>query len=310
MNEYQLTNSGSQVQSAVTASLATFPSQITALQANKVDKISGKGLSTNDYTTADKTLVSMLVTNGDGNSFLANNGTYKTISSTITYPQLANLPVLNTSSSNAQTTNASETITGTISLHKVSKTGSYTDLLNKPTLPNSFANITSGSTTISASSGTDTLTLTAGSNISIGENASTKTITVSAVNVGTTNYNELSNKPILNVIGTSSSPVVLQTLSNGIYNLSGYYKVLASDTSSILLNGNAKVNLYGDGSTNITALVETSLNISINTMTYSNSSWSNVISYFPTSSDISSIQMVTEYPTTMLSNVLYMKVDV
>ena len=47
------------------------------------------------------------------------------------------IKTLNTNNTTAQTTNASEAIagTGSISLHKVSKTGSYSDLLNKPTIP-------------------------------------------------------------------------------------------------------------------------------------------------------------------------------
>lgn len=44
---------------------------------------------------------------------------------------------LNTNNSTAQSASSSEAIagTGTINLHKVSKTGSYNDLLNKPTIP-------------------------------------------------------------------------------------------------------------------------------------------------------------------------------
>ena len=44
---------------------------------------------------------------------------------------------LNTDNNTSQTVSASESIsgTGTINLHKVAKTGSYNDLLNKPTIP-------------------------------------------------------------------------------------------------------------------------------------------------------------------------------
>lgn len=51
------------------------------------------------------------------------------------YSNLTNRPVLNTNNSSALGVNGSETINGTISLHKVSKTGNYNDLLNKPTIP-------------------------------------------------------------------------------------------------------------------------------------------------------------------------------
>jgi len=55
--------------------------------------------------------------------------------STPTY--LTSIKVLNTTNDTTLSTSASETIsgTGTINLHKVSKTGSYDDLLNKPSIP-------------------------------------------------------------------------------------------------------------------------------------------------------------------------------
>lgn len=53
---------------------------------------------------------------------------------TLNYPNLSNLPKLNTLNTTSQTTDDDETITGTINLHKISKTGSYTDLLNTPEL--------------------------------------------------------------------------------------------------------------------------------------------------------------------------------
>ena len=42
---------------------------------------------------------------------------------------------LNTTNTSAQTPSASESLTGNVKLHKVAKTGSYDDLLNKPTIP-------------------------------------------------------------------------------------------------------------------------------------------------------------------------------
>ena len=41
---------------------------------------------------------------------------------------------LNTNNSTAQTVSSSESLSGTIKLHKISKTGNYNDLLNKPTI--------------------------------------------------------------------------------------------------------------------------------------------------------------------------------
>lgn len=53
---------------------------------------------------------------------------------TTNYNDLTNKPILNTNITTAQTPNASEIIRETISLHKVSKTGNYSDLNNLPSL--------------------------------------------------------------------------------------------------------------------------------------------------------------------------------
>lgn len=50
------------------------------------------------------------------------------------YDDLFNKPILNTNNTEAQPVNEKETIKGTIKLHKVSKTGNYNDLNNKPSL--------------------------------------------------------------------------------------------------------------------------------------------------------------------------------
>lgn len=104
------------------------------------------------------------------------------------------------------------TITGKPSFALVATSGSYSDLTNKPTIPsyseattsaaglmssndksklngiasgaevnqNAFSNVVVGSTTIAADSKTDTLTLTAGSNITLTPNATNDSITISA----------------------------------------------------------------------------------------------------------------------------------
>ena len=46
---------------------------------------------------------------------------------------------------------------------------------------------------------------------------------------GTTNYNDLSNRPIVNLTGTESSPIVLHMLEYGIYLIKGFYHYNASD---------------------------------------------------------------------------------
>lgn len=55
------------------------------------------------------------------------------VQGTVNYNDLTNRPVLSTTATTALTPTASETISGTISLHKISKSGNYNDLLNTPT---------------------------------------------------------------------------------------------------------------------------------------------------------------------------------
>ena len=50
------------------------------LLSDKVDKEVGKGLSTNDYSNADKTKVSKIITDGIGDKYLSDDGNYKTVS--------------------------------------------------------------------------------------------------------------------------------------------------------------------------------------------------------------------------------------
>ena len=53
---------------------------------------------------------------------------------TTNYNDLTNKPIINSTYSTSQSTNASEILKGTIALHKISKTGNYNDLNNKPSL--------------------------------------------------------------------------------------------------------------------------------------------------------------------------------
>ena len=81
--------------------------EVDAKLDTKVDKIDGKGLSTNDYTTDEKTKVEKIKTDGDGKEFLANDGNYVGIYSKkeiddLLYPILNpyEAPIVNLSASN------------------------------------------------------------------------------------------------------------------------------------------------------------------------------------------------------------------
>ena len=57
------------------------------------------------------------------------------------YDDLSNRPRLNTANTTAQVTSGDETLTGLVKLHKISKTGTYSDLIGTPTIPAYAANI-------------------------------------------------------------------------------------------------------------------------------------------------------------------------
>lgn len=70
---------------------------------------------------------------------------------TSNYNDLVNKPILNTNNTTGQNTNNAETIKGIINLHKISKTGNYTDLRNLPSLdfiPNSQKGAANGVATL------------------------------------------------------------------------------------------------------------------------------------------------------------------
>lgn len=109
---------------------------------------------------------------------------------------------LNTNNSTAQTASASEALSGTINLHKIAKTGTYSDLIGTPTIPTKVSDLTNDS---GFTSNTGTIT-------GITMNGSSKG-TSGVVNLGTvlTEHQDISSKASLSgaaftgaVTGTSS----------------------------------------------------------------------------------------------------------
>lgn len=168
---------------------------------------------------------------------------------------------LDTTNTEAQSTNANESLAGTVKLHKIAKTGTYSDLIGKPTIgsgiltiqkngtdvatfsandvTNATANITVpekifsivkvGTTNIEADSATDTLTLAAGSNITLTPNASTDTITIAATD---TTYTFTSN----NTDNTATTPTTdtVSVVSNGTLSNSGSAFTLTEDKVNVV----------------------------------------------------------------------------
>lgn len=131
---------------------------------------------------------------------LLNKPDFATVATSGSYTDLSNKPtipaapgILNTNNSTAQTTSVSEALSGSISLHKISKTGSYNDLLNKP----NFATVaTSGSYTDLSNKPTIPTV-----------NNGTLTIQKNGTSVGTFDANQSGNTTI-NIVETQELPNV------------------------------------------------------------------------------------------------------
>ena len=136
--------------------LIYYHSKVKTLLGGKVDKETGKGLSTNDYTTAEKNKLSGIASGAEVNQ-------------------------------------------------------------------NAFSNVAVGSTTIAADSKTDTLTLTAGSNITLTPNATSDTITIAATTItvddslSSTSTNPVQNKVINTALGNKVDKVSGKGLSTNDY---------------------------------------------------------------------------------------------
>lgn len=125
------------------------------------------------------------------------------------YNALSNKPALNTDNSTALEVNAQEEISGTVSLHKVSKTGNYNDLLNKPNIPSKTSDLTNDSGFIDKS-------------VSNLDNYYNKTETYNKTEVN----NLLVDKADIEDIPTTTSQLTNDSgyITNTVDNLTNYYK--------------------------------------------------------------------------------------
>jgi len=135
------------------------------------------------------------------------------------YTGLSNLPILNTNNTTSLTASSNETITGTIKLHKVSKTGSYDDLLNKPTIPTVGA-LTTTATTAQATASSESFS----NAISLHKVAKTGT------------YSDLIGTPTIPTVGTlTTTATTTQSTASS-----------ESFSSAISLHKISKTGKYGD----------------------------------------------------------------
>lgn len=163
--------------SGVTSSVQT---QIDELDANKVDKVDGKDLSSNDFTSDYITKINNATTKLSGIAEGANKTTVdSSLSSTSTNP-VQNKVINSALSGKVDKVDGKSLSTNDFTNTLKSKLDGIAS--GAQVNQNAFSNITDGTTTIAADSTTDTLTLTAGSNISLALDATNDKVTISATN--------------------------------------------------------------------------------------------------------------------------------
>lgn len=134
---------------------------IEALDTGKVDKVTGKGLSTNDYTTAEKNKLAGVAAGAEVNVQSDWNQ-----STTTADDYIKNKPTNATTSSAGFMSAADKTKLNGIA------TGAEVN-------QNAFSNVKVGSTTIQADGKTDTLELVAGDNVTLTPDATNDKVTIS-----------------------------------------------------------------------------------------------------------------------------------
>ena len=200
---------------------------------NKVDKVDGQGLSTNDYTTTEKnklsgiesganktvvdTALSSTSTNPVQNKVVntAINSLKTLVGDTAVSTQISNAIASKSDTSHTHDDRYyTETEINTKLASKSDTSHTHSSYVNQ----NAFANVVVGSTTIAADSVTDTITLVAGSNVTLTPDTTNDQVTIAATD---TTYGEAttsaaglmsaSDKTKLNGIATGATKITVDT---------------------------------------------------------------------------------------------------
>ena len=150
----------------IAETFAAMENEFATALDDKVDKVEGKGLSTNDYTTTEKNKLSGIASGAEVNQ-----------------NAFSNVKVGSTTVAADAKTDTLELVAGTnISLTPDATNDKVTIGFSGtiPTVPNNFGTVKVGSTNITADTTSDTLTLAAGSNITLTPDASNDKVTIAA----------------------------------------------------------------------------------------------------------------------------------
>lgn len=159
---------------------------------------------------------------------------------------------LNTNNTSAATP-TSESMSGNISLHKISKTGNYNDLINKPTIPaaanDSTITIQKNGTTVNMftlnQSSPKTINMTVPVRVTDLTDEQNYVLKSSLATVATSgSYSDLSNKPII-----GNAELTIQSVDNTTpetYTTIGTFHANAASPETITLSKVARTGDYGD----------------------------------------------------------------
>lgn len=182
--------------------LAYLWEKIKNLLSNKVDKETGKGLSSNDYTSTEKTKLAGIATGAQVNVLegIQVNGT--TITPT---NKIANIPAMTGASSSAAGKE------GAVPKPAAGAQGKFlrgdgtwqTVATGAEVNQNAYSNVKVGSTTIAADSKTDTLELVAGTRITLTPDATNDKVTIATT--AEVNQNAFSNVKVGNTTVAAES---------------------------------------------------------------------------------------------------------
>ena len=217
---------------------ANFATTVSNQIGSKVDKVDGKGLSTNDLTNALKANYDTAYTHSQ--SAHAPSNAQK--NSDITKAEIeAKLTGNITSHTHSQYLTEHQSLTGyakTANLAKVATSGSYNDLTNKPIIPSEYNLPIASQTTLGGIKVGAGLSITAEGVLSATGGGTADSVNWENVvgkptfaTVATTgSYNDLTNKPTIpeagipSLVGSNENIVKIWELEDGVYNLSGILK--------------------------------------------------------------------------------------
>ncbi len=231
--------------------------------SGKVDKVDGKGLSTNDYTADEKSKLANIAAGAQVNVI---EGVQVNGANVSLVNKIANVsvPTKYSDLSNDNNTVADPSYVHTDNNYTTAEKSKLSGIAAGAEVnQNAFSNVKVGSTTISADAKTDTLTLAAGTNITLTPDASGDKVTITAPSVVSAFTNDagyLTNTDISAMVSNKADKAT--TLSGyGITDAYTKTQVDSAISSAVSNKANKSTTLSGYGITD--AYTKTEVNTAI-----------------------------------------------